>query len=78
MREYKEKGEDKKYGCWFYDWCKVFMNFLDGRPRMRKNHYFEDVCVRISGATLIRDDGRHLMLSLNTEMIAANSMFFSA
>ena len=54
------------------------MNFLDGRPRMRKNHYFEDVCVRISGATLIRDDGRHLMLRLNTEMIAANSMFFSA
>ena len=45
LRELREKGEDKRYGCWFADYARVFMNYLDGRPRMRKTHYFEDVCI---------------------------------
>ena len=77
IREKKEKGEDMRF-CWFLEWCRVFINFLDGRPRMRKTHYFEDVCIVINRASFVGDDGCDLLLRLNTEMVAAKSMLFSS
>ena len=76
-REQKEKGESMRY-CWFLEWCRVFMNFLDGRPRIKKTHYFEDVCIVINKASFVGDDGRDLLLRLNCEMVSAKSMMFSS
>ena len=70
-QERAEKG--KQNYSWFNEWNKVFLNFLDGRPRMRKTHYFEDVCIAITGATCLNNKGPDLEFRLNSEIVAAKS-----
>ena len=75
-KEKAEKGKEMRY-CWFLDWSRVFVNNLVGRPKMKRIHYFEDVCILIDKATFVAHDGKDLLLRLNCEMTSANSMMFS-
>ena len=66
----------KEFSNWSKDYSKVQTNYLDHRFNLGKTHYFEDIDIVFEGASLVKDDGKHLHLKLKNEMIKAKSMSF--